>query len=479
MSKVKNIFEHTDCILEEMLMKYVSDKLSPAEKHEVEKHLIDCDMCSDAVEGLQRIGDKKKISNITAELNQKIQTRIDTNEEKKAGKIIFLQQYRTQLAVAASIAVLIGLIWFFRSNSMKELDPISSEKIFADKFEPYKSDKDESKESSNTPVSEAPALNKVDKESSERAKGDREPLHNAAAEDKKTDLKQIEFASKLSKEGTNAEEGYYRATDNKKSAVPATAAPKADAVVRDESVALDKNEEADQKATAPKEAMPTKTVPAASAGASGNAALAFEKNKANDNRNVQEEAESKQQNTEVMALQTKSKSGKDRSKGKKSGEVQTAQSQPESTPVTISNAMGSQTDIVLADSVSAGLTTTSTTGADDADIAMKKYDQKDYAGATEDFEKTLAKDPNNYNALFYSAVSYMSTGQTDKAITNLNKVLEKKDGEFYDAAQWYLSLAYIKKSDTQNARRNLMELQKNSKSKYQKQADETLKEMQK
>jgi len=33
-------------------LKYISNKLSSAEKHEVEKHLIDCDMCSDAAEGL-------------------------------------------------------------------------------------------------------------------------------------------------------------------------------------------------------------------------------------------------------------------------------------------------------------------------------------------------------------------------------------------------------------------------------------------
>jgi tetratricopeptide (TPR) repeat protein len=118
------------------------------------------------------------------------------------------------------------------------------------------------------------------------------------------------------------------------------------------------------------------------------------------------------------------------------------------------------------------------TGEDD-DLAMRKYEEKDFSGALADFERTLAKDPDNYNALFYSAVSYLSTGQTDKAIINLNKVLLKKDGALYDAAQWYLSLAYIKNKDTKNARKNLVELQKNSNSRYQKQADETLKAIEK
>jgi len=157
MKKANNIFEHTDCISEETLLKYISNKLSSAEKHEVEKHLIDCDMCSDAAEGLQMLGDKKKISNITSELNQKIQNRAG---EKKQGKVIFLQQYRTQLALAASIILLVGLVWFFKSKYvMKELDTASSEKIFADKFEPYKADKD-ANANNNVPVTEAPALNK-------------------------------------------------------------------------------------------------------------------------------------------------------------------------------------------------------------------------------------------------------------------------------------------------------------------------------
>ena len=79
MDKMKNIFEHTGCISEEVLARYLADKLSPAEKHEVEKHLVDCEMCTDAVDGLRMI-DPKKISYITSELNQKIQGRVDKKE---------------------------------------------------------------------------------------------------------------------------------------------------------------------------------------------------------------------------------------------------------------------------------------------------------------------------------------------------------------------------------------------------------------
>ncbi len=113
------------------------------------------------------------------------------------------------------------------------------------------------------------------------------------------------------------------------------------------------------------------------------------------------------------------------------------------------------------------------------DAAMQKYNTKDYAGAANNFEEVLKQNPNGEKALFYSAVSYLSLGQTEKTVAHLNKVMQNQNSEYYDAAQWYLSLAYIKNNDVKNARANLLQIQNNSRSKYQKQADETLKEMNK
>ena len=479
MGTVKDIFGATDCISEEMLVKYIAGKLPAAEKHEVEKHLIDCEMCSDAVEGLSRI-EPDKIRGITSELNQKIRQRA----VKKEVKIIFLQQYRTQLAVAASIVAVLGLVWFFKANmSMKELDTESANKIFADKFEPYPATPQEDAENT-TAVTEVPALTKTAEEHSV-LKGGKEGLKNAIAEDKQTLTKEVQFAEQVGAGDVSKNaEGYYRAeADAKKTEAPTLAEPKADVQVRDESAAvsyeknkMEESKPADKKAPE-KIAQVTTTSAASGSATTAQPASNMSVSKANDNRE-QEEAQKNQQGVQLMAIETKSKSGKDRSKNKKSSDTQPVQAPAASSPVTATQTVDQESRL---DSVSAGLDGTKT-GADDgdmADIAMQKYEQKDFAGANEDFEKTLAKDPDNYNALFYSAVSYLGEGKTDKAITNLNKVLEKKDGEFYDAAQWYLSLAYIKKSDTQNARRNLTELQKNSRSRYQKQADETLKQMEK
>ncbi len=479
MKRVNTIFEHTDCLSEDMLTKYVSGKLSPAEKHEVEKHLIDCEMCSDAVEGLGLVRDKRRISSITTDLNRNIQDRT----ERKVVKVVFLRQYRTQMAVAASVVLLVSLVWFFRSNiTNKDLDPASSEKIFADKFEPYPADA-EKDVSNSSPVSEstAPIQGEITDEEKEANRAVNTPA-SVMAENKKTVVNEPVVSNdntgKFAQEGGKGEQEYYRIKLSEKKAeapVPGEE-PKVDAneitETRDEAVAYDKSE---QKTTqqAPAKSPPVTTT---ATGASATTQATLKKDKAKQAK-MEEEAAKNQEGEEVLALETKSKSGKSRGKFRSDEKSnQNAETQT-STPQAVSGntvPANTTTDARAVDSVSAFIS-----AGDDRDMAMQKYEQKNYEGAALDFEKMLAKDPTDYNALFYSAVSYLSTGQTDKAIINLNKVLEKKDGEFYDAAQWYLSLAYIKKNDSANARKNLTELQKNPKSKYQKQADETLKEMNK
>lgn len=450
MKKANNIFTHTDCLSQEMLTKYASDKLSPAEKHEVEKHLLDCEMCSDAVEGLKMIGDNNKISKIISELDRKILDRVGSHQ--KEVKVIFLQQYRSQLAIAASVIVLLVLVFFFRDNmSMKELDPAASEKIFADKFEPYPAEEDEKSSIEATEASPVPESEIADEEDARKGRDDKDPV-----EAKKSSGKEV-VSRQLSKEASKTEDGYSSTSAEETKAVQPLAYPPPPVEERE------RNEEAPaRKPEAPKQQSPAmESFGSAAPSSSSTGAKSASKK---DNESGYENDE-----TESMTLSTKSS----RSKSKKSAEPQASQTQES---LADENKMIESANMLRLDTTSAG---GSTVGRQSADIAMQKYEQKNYAGAAEDFEKTLAKEPNNYNALFYSAVSYLSTDQTDKAITNLNKVLEKKNGELYDAAQWYLSLAYIKKNDTQNARKNLIELQNNSNSKYQKQADETLREMKK
>jgi anti-sigma factor RsiW len=59
---LNDIFVSTrQCPGQQQLLDYIQGRLSPAEQHEVEKHVADCELCSDAVEGLSAIGQKERI----------------------------------------------------------------------------------------------------------------------------------------------------------------------------------------------------------------------------------------------------------------------------------------------------------------------------------------------------------------------------------------------------------------------------------
>jgi ATP-dependent Zn protease len=58
------------------LMDYLSNKLSAEEKHEFEKILVDSDLASDAIEGLDQFKNKKDPVAFAEQLNQNLQKQL-------------------------------------------------------------------------------------------------------------------------------------------------------------------------------------------------------------------------------------------------------------------------------------------------------------------------------------------------------------------------------------------------------------------
>ncbi|WP_109699628.1 anti-sigma factor family protein [Chitinophaga deserti] len=56
-----DIFTETACPSQDKLMAYVKGELGASERHEVEMHMQDCEMCAEAVEGLSAISRKDQI----------------------------------------------------------------------------------------------------------------------------------------------------------------------------------------------------------------------------------------------------------------------------------------------------------------------------------------------------------------------------------------------------------------------------------
>lgn len=102
------IYNSSECIPEQTMFSYIDKKLSPKEEHEVEKHLIDCELCSDALEGLSSTTNRTRITTIKKEVDY----RLSHSFQKKETKIVSFN-IKTVFAIAASVLLLIGSIFLF------------------------------------------------------------------------------------------------------------------------------------------------------------------------------------------------------------------------------------------------------------------------------------------------------------------------------------------------------------------------------
>lgn len=72
MNNKPNISEFSDCIAEDVLLKYLNNELSDTECLAVENHIKSCEVCSDFLDGLLLMDNPNDIAIISTELNQKI-----------------------------------------------------------------------------------------------------------------------------------------------------------------------------------------------------------------------------------------------------------------------------------------------------------------------------------------------------------------------------------------------------------------------
>lgn len=83
--------------------------------------------------------------------------------------------------------------------------------------------------------------------------------------------------------------------------------------------------------------------------------------------------------------------------------------------------------------------------------AYRAYDQQNYAEAIRLFEAVQQKDEG---VLLYLGNSYLASGQPEKALPLLEKVLNNYDA-FDEQAEWYVAVSYLKLEERDKAREAL------------------------
>lgn len=93
---------------------YFSDNLSDIEMHRIEKHLLECDFCAEAMEGLESMVGKVPFDHDVSKLKKQIEIR--TQVAKKEPVFIYKRVLRIAAMVAVLVVASVLITNYFKSN---------------------------------------------------------------------------------------------------------------------------------------------------------------------------------------------------------------------------------------------------------------------------------------------------------------------------------------------------------------------------
>lgn len=102
----REIFTETGCLSRDKILQYKDGLLKRSDMHEIEKHLVDCNLCSEALEGLSMVSGLAALDEIKDRFSKT--TKRDGYSSKN------------YMAIAASV-VAITLLTYFAINQVKEV----------------------------------------------------------------------------------------------------------------------------------------------------------------------------------------------------------------------------------------------------------------------------------------------------------------------------------------------------------------------
>ncbi len=109
------------CLSESQLFDYIDGKLKASDMHFIEKHILSCGFCSDALDGLEKVKRREKVAAFIPSPVLK--------EEKEEPKVIPLNPNRKYYALAAGIVLILGITLFLKLSTSadfsKELADVS------------------------------------------------------------------------------------------------------------------------------------------------------------------------------------------------------------------------------------------------------------------------------------------------------------------------------------------------------------------
>lgn len=108
--RFNDLFVATQCPSQQQLLDYVQGRLSVEEQREVEKHITDCELCSDALEGLAAIQQQDRIPVWLRQMKWQLLRKLRKKNRRKRQ----VEQYLPLiLIVIAIIFLMLTAFWMY------------------------------------------------------------------------------------------------------------------------------------------------------------------------------------------------------------------------------------------------------------------------------------------------------------------------------------------------------------------------------
>jgi tetratricopeptide (TPR) repeat protein len=120
--KILKTFSNIRCLNRDQLPRYLDGRLTDVEKHLVEQHLVDCDLCYDALQILQKPAYRDKYQALSVNIQQYIRNSIkQVSQVQKAERYQRKEQKKESLLIyfwaVAAIALVSGSIYLVQQGS--------------------------------------------------------------------------------------------------------------------------------------------------------------------------------------------------------------------------------------------------------------------------------------------------------------------------------------------------------------------------
>lgn len=479
--EIKHIFsaEDEDCLSLEAMRAYQAGKLAAAARHQVERHLLNCELCSMAIEGIEDQPDAV-IEAGAAAISSAAWERV---QEKSKRRVAYIW-----ISAAASVMLLVAVGWaLLAPPSEEKMQAVFSEMIEASKAEDSVLQQDiaqarpleevpanEAIASESQPVADAPQPLETKANQSLARKAAKEPVNVYSEKEMANSGPPGAYKSSESPlTGKDAMKGGNAAPAPVASPKNATAAkPKADRSYAEED-AVFYNDEQQQ-----------------SLGDVDDAVVITEGARQLDKKELvvtvtpsdvmEKRRAAERQKTRAMPEKKSATALKSPASGKASTVPAVADREAEEEDAELSAAPALQTITfgaanasgVVMDSVSADFGYVKS----NFDQGMDAYLRKDFATAATQLRAAAALTPSNLQAHLYAATSFLNIGQPEAALFHLDRILAQAPNAYTEDAEWYKALAYLKMNDAATAKKQLNKV-KNANGKHSAKAKVSLEKL--